>query len=57
MTELRYVVTLQMIDSIDSKTRELTPAQLGDLMQIAESRRDELIKLGNPDNMDKSDKD
>lgn len=57
MTELRYVVTLQMIDSIDSGARDLTPAQLGDLMQIPESRRDELIKLGNPDNMDKSDKD
>ena len=57
MTELRYVVTLQMIDSIDSGARDLTPAQLGDLMQIPESRRDELIKLGNPDNMDKPDKD
>ena len=57
MTELRYVVTLQMIESIDSGARDLTPAQLGDLMQIPESRRDELIKLGNPDNMDKPDKD
>ena len=57
MIELRYVVTLQMIDSIDLGTRDLTPAQLGDLMQIPESRRDELIKLGNPDNMDKPDKD
>ena len=56
MTELRYVVTLQMIDSIDSGARDLTPAQLGDLMQIPESRRDELITLGNPDNMDKPDK-
>ena len=46
-----------MIDSYDSGARDLTPAQLGDLMQIPESRRDELIKLGNPDNMDKPDKD
>ena len=57
MNELQYVITLQMVNSGDLTMKNLTPAQLGDLMQIPESRRDDLIKLGESDNMDRLDND
>ena len=57
MNEFRYVVTLQMVNSGELTMKNLTPAQLGDLMQIPETRRDELIKLGEAEDIDKPDKD
>ena len=57
MSELRYIVTLQMVNSGDLTMKNLTPAQLGDLMKIPESRRDELIKLSAADDIDKPDRD
>ncbi|MAU75018.1 MAG: hypothetical protein CMA22_07460, partial [Euryarchaeota archaeon] len=46
MNDLRYVVTLQMVNAGEITMKNLTPAQLGDLMQIPESRRGDLITLG-----------